>query len=160
MSIFRILIVTSLLFLSACSATGPRYSELPEEPLEGKSEIVVYRLSQLAASGGCYRVSIDDTPIGILANGGYVRKIVPPGKHKVSIILKDSLDLEIEAKPNETNYIQYNIGLGGMSAFPVGTLSVVNMDWNVSLVDVPKDHGKKTVSNLRQSLKTHTCMSE
>ena len=149
-----------IFLLSACSASGPRYSELPKEPLNGRAEIIVYRLSQIAASGGCYRVEIDDSRIGILANGGYLRQIVEPGKHKVSIVLREDLDLEIETKPNETNYIQYNIGLAGMSAFPLGTLSVVNMDWNVSLVDTPKDHGLKTVRNLRQSLKTHTCMSE
>lgn len=129
-------------------------------PLDGKSAIVVYRLSQLAASGGCYRVDIDDSHIGILANGGYLRQVVEPGKHKVSIVLRESLDLEIETKPNETNYIQYNIGLQSMSAFPAGTLFVVNADWNVSLVDMQKEYGERIVSNLRQSLKTHTCMSE
>jgi len=160
MSIHRIIIIITILFLAGCSATGPKYTELHKQPLDGKSEIVIYRLSQFAASGGCYRVKVDDKQIGILANGGYVRKIVEPGSHKVSIVLRSGLDLVIETKPNETNYIQYNIGVSGMSAFPIGTIAVVNMDWDVSLVDVPKNQGLNTVSNLRQSLKTNTCMSE
>lgn len=104
LSVFRITIIAMIFLLSACSASGPRYSELPKEPLNGRAEIIVYRLSQIAASGGCYRVEIDDSRIGILANGGYLRQIVEPGKHKVSIVLREDLDLEIETKPNETNY--------------------------------------------------------
>ena len=157
---YRPMLIIATFLLSACSATGPKYSELQKQPLDGKSEIVVYRLSQLAASGGCYRVKVDGVQVGILANGGYVRKIVDPGNHKVSIMLREGLDLEINTQPNETNYIQYNIGVSGMSAFPIGTISVVNMEWDVSLVDTPKDYGLKTVSSLRQSLKSHTCMSE
>ena len=155
-----IVLIFVVILLSACSATGPKYSALPKQPLNGKSEIVVYRLSQLAASGGCYRVNVDGESIGILANGGYVRRIVEPGSHKISIVLREGLDLDIDTKPDETNYIQYDIGVNSMSAFPIGTISVVNIAWDVSLVDTPKDYGLNTVNNLRQSLKTHTCMSE
>ena len=147
------------IFLSACSASGIKYSEIVQTELNGQSEIIVFRKSQLAASGGCYRINVDGKEIGILANGGYLRKMVEPGKHVVSISLKE-LDFEIETIENTKSFVEYNIGLNGMSAFPIGVISVVSMDWNVAFVDTPKDYGLKAVSNLRESLKTHTCMSE
>lgn len=155
--IFSVLLVMSIV---GCSATGPRYHELDKKPLNGKSEIVVYRIKQFGASGGCYRVIINDEQIGILASGGYLRAIVDPGKYSIWTSAAEDILLEVETKPDQVNYIQLNIGVAGVSAFSVGYASVVNMNWNVSLVDVPKEYGLEAVSNLRQSLKTHTCMSK
>jgi len=149
-----------LVILTGCSASGIKYQDLVQTELNGQSEIIVYRKSQLAASGGCYRVNVDGKEIGILANGGYLRKTVDPGKHTVSIVLRKGLDLEVETIKDTKSYIEYTIGVSNMSVFPIGTISVVNMGWDVALVDTPKDHGLKTVMNLRESLKTHTCMSE
>ena len=51
------------IFLSACSASGIKYSEIVQTELNGQSEIIVFRKSQLAASGGCYRINVDGKEI-------------------------------------------------------------------------------------------------
>ena len=143
-----VLIVFFTIILSACSASGIKYSEIVQTELNGQSEIIVFRKSQFAASGGCYRINVDGKEIGILANGGYLRKRVAPGKHVVSITQQD-LALEIETKQNMKSFVEYNIGLNGMSVLPIGVISAVSMDWNVAFVDTPKDYGLQAVSTLR-----------
>lgn len=146
--------------LCGCSATGQKYSELAPVVSTGKSELVIYRKSQIAASGGCYRIKVDGKEVGILANGGYLRKFVEPGKHIVTAVIGKDLDLEIQTTENSQNFILLSIGLSGISGFPVGTVSVVNASWNVGLVDTPKDFGVKAVQELRESTTTNTCMSK
>ena len=156
----NVLIIFLVAFVCGCSATGQKYSELAPVVTGGKSEIVIYRKSQMAASGGCYRVKLDGEQIGILQNGGYLRKFVEPGKHTITAVIEKDLNIEIETKENSQNFIFLNIGLAGLSAFPIGTVSVVNASWNVALIDTPQEFGAKAVQELRESTTLSTCMSK
>lgn len=145
------------ILIAACSATGPIYSKKEHNVLEGKSEIVVFRESKIGASGSSFCVKIDDDPIGILSNGGYLSAIVEPGKHSVMIPFKEGLELEVETKEGESKFILFTIGLASMYALPIGTVGVVSTSWNMSLVSTPIEYGLSETMKLREAQVTNDC---
>ena len=156
-------IVHSLIYLLltmsivACSATGPIYSEKEPSELSGKSEIVVFRESKIGASGSSFCLKIDDDPIGILSNGGYLSAIVEPGKHSVKIPFKEGLELEIDTRDGESKFIRFTIGLASMYAIPIGAVGVVSASWDMSLVSTTREDGLSEIMKLREAEVTNDC---
>ena len=82
-----------------------------------------------------------------------------PSKHSITAVIENDLNIEIETKENSQHFIFLSIGLAGVSAFPVGTVSVVDASWSVGLFDTPKEFGKNAVQELRESTTASTCMN-
>lgn len=83
-----------------------------------------------------------------------------PGKHTITAVIGKDINIEIETTANSQNFILLSIGLAGISAFPVGTISVVDTSWDVALIDTPKDFGIKALQDLRESTMTSACFNE
>lgn len=88
----RILILGfSVLFLCACSATGPKYSEhqsTVNPPGEGESRLVFYRESRFMSGGVDAVISINGSKVGECGNGAYFYTDVPSGNTEISTVTK------------------------------------------------------------------------
>jgi hypothetical protein len=116
----RILILLSIVILSGCSAGGTKFTESKFTKTPNQTEIFVFRLDKLAASGSCYEIGLNDNAIGVLGNGGFIRKEVSPGKNIISVPMSDKTNLELnfDGKENETLYFQFSIALNDAKAIP------------------------------------------
>lgn len=150
-SLFLVFLIT------ACAANGPRYNDTSAMTLAGQSEIVVYRKKQFAASASCYRIRIDGELLGSLESGSYLKKMVPAGQHTVSVDLGDGISLPIKTTENAKNYILLDMSIKDVSTFGVGTAHIVDLNWNVGLIDVPSDMAIPIVTMLNGS---STCVFE
>lgn len=116
----RIFILLSIIMLTGCAAGGPKFTESKFTKNPMQTEIFVFRLDKFVDGGGCYEVGLNDNPIGVLANGGFIRKEVNPGKHVIAVpmINKTHLEVSFEGKENETLYFQFNVALNDPNAIP------------------------------------------
>jgi len=153
MDVFRSIsiAITFALFFSACSASGPRYQSHAPGFLSDRSEIVILRQSKFGGGASSYCVIIDNQPFGELSNGGYLRKIVSPGNHTISMPLDKDLKLEIATEKNKTHFVLFQLDLAGISPMSIGNTIMANTSWNMGLFEVSEENGKKIVKSLREA---------
>ena len=147
----------SLVFLFGCSATGEKYSSSQVSLQNGNSEIVIYREGKLSASGSDFCVKIGDESFGVLKNGGYLRTSLAPGKHTISLPFSNELEIELEVKEGETEYVEFTIGLSSLYVIPIGTIASVSMSWDMSLVNTSANYSLEKLVKLRESEYSNNC---
>lgn len=153
--IMKFIIMLSLL-ISGCSATGAFYKDLPALDKDGRSELIVYRLKKFVGGGVCYHVSVDDEMIGILGNGGFIRVLIAPGKHKISFpsVKGPYMNLDFISVANGENYILHNMDATNVVVAPVFSSAT----FNTTLMETSKTYALEQLPLLRNSLEGNTCM--
>ena len=148
-------------FLCSCSATGPRYSEIPEVNLSGKSEIIIFRESKFVASVSKYCINIDGKTIGVLSNGGFLRVVVEHGSHLISIpsIIRKSppTELQIETTENGKTYLLHSIDLASMFVIPIGNFTAISSSWDKKLAEMPEEYWLANSAKFREAKNTDVC---
>lgn len=153
-----LLLITFL--LTACAAGGQLYKEIQQPNLEGKSSVVVFRKKQFADGGSCYTVYVDNKPVGVWGNGGFIRVILAPGEHKISIPHMNGNTLAANANlvANQQAYLEYNSVLTGVNVIPLGTAAIANTSFNFALTPVSEDYADTLLPNLKDSSTKVSCM--
>lgn len=146
-----IIISFILLSVSACMATGPNFVSL-NDPANGSSGVYIMRQSAFVGAAYCPPVSIDNTNIGCLKNGGYLYKELAPGKHELRF---ERRLLEI----GKDTFVNFNINNGETMFFEWSTwindVYVVGPIAGVTGSDGVKPHNKESALKLLPSLKSH-----
>ncbi len=146
------------ILITGCSATGPKYSELEATDLREKSEIIIFRESKLGAAGSSFCVTINNKPIGILKNGGFLRASVEPGNNLISMPLNnDKLELDIKSRIANSTFVEFTIGLADMLVLPIGTITSINMSWDMSLRVTPEEYGLTKLNKIHESDYINVC---
>ncbi|MCR9213091.1 MAG: DUF2846 domain-containing protein [Proteobacteria bacterium] len=114
-----------LMFLSACAAGGPLYTEGAHSAQvdPDKSRVFMYRVKQFKLSGVIATILDNGEDIGSITNGGYITYLADPGTHYIhsSTTARDEpLTMEFEA--GKTYYIRMKV-IGGV--------------WNIGLEATP-----------------------
>lgn len=163
--------VISVAMIFGCAASGPRYSDMSFETTPGLSEVYIYRLNKFVDGGSCYEISIDGKPIGVLGNGGFLRKEISPGKHTVSIPMvdKNSLELLFDSEESEPVYIQFNVSLSSSSAIPESQIISERADYKNSqgelmnfnnlMAQVNQEYASENIATLKDSFEKVSCMA-
>lgn len=167
----KILILLSFVILYSCAAGGSKFSEINfEKPLDS-AEIYVFRLNKFVDGGSCYEAKIDDEVIGVLANGGFIRKVVKPGAHEVAIpmINGERLNLAVSASSGESIYIQFNVALNSANGIPQEQIISTKSDYKYTqgelmnfynlLVQVKPDYALQQMQALKDSSVKASCMA-
>ena len=74
-----LLALVAVCAVSGC-ATGPAFSGLDPVP-PGKSQIYFLRAGMIFGAGMTFDILVDDKPVGVLANSGFIPVAVSPGRH-------------------------------------------------------------------------------
>lgn len=152
----RFLLITFVIGLVACSATGPKFTNI--ESAIGKSTIYIYRPSKFAAGGTYPTIQVDGIGEYDLKNGGFIRLEVEPGEHKVSI--QDRFDWVfmrfwdyqykmINTKPGSIHFIRFGVDTDWYVNTNALTAPVVPI-FDFTLVVESRALGAKNLSDLNQ----------
>lgn len=157
--VFAILLL--ILLQAACSATGPRYSELPKIDLNEKSEFIIFREKKLGAAGSKYCIKIDGEPLGILSSGGFLRTTITPGNHEIEIpsILRREPPtiLTVDALEGESIYLLHSIDLASMWILPIGQITAIDASWDKKLSVVPEALWNEQNNKVREAKYVSEC---
>ncbi|MGA2445826.1 MAG: hypothetical protein ABSG50_10415 [Opitutaceae bacterium] len=134
-----LLLLGIAVILSACAATGLRYSEHPvsSTPVPAHAaRLTVYRVNDsLLYSARSARLKLDGRNVGALAPGGFKTFEVPPGTHTFRVDMWDApgrweLTIEVQAglayfyevAPRAASAVAAMPGVALMNNTPAGTL--------------------------------------
>lgn len=166
----RIFILLAIVILSGCAAGGTKFTESKFTKNPKKTEIYIFRFEQFFANGACYEIGLNEKSIGVLGNGGFIRKEVSPGNNTISVPMSDKipLSLNFDGKENETLYFQFNVALNDTKAIPDsniisngGDYTDINgalMHVNSLFVQVEERYALNELKLLRDSSAKVTCM--
>ncbi len=119
---FRILFIAiifmiSLIPLTSCTATGPKFALAPPPRNVGDVLVYIYRTPQRFGGGSLNRIPIfiDDVKLASLYSEGYTWVHIPPGKHIVSIKWISERNAVWEFSPNRTHYLKLTVTAEGNS---------------------------------------------
>lgn len=103
-------IITVMMILSACSASGPQYSSMANtiQPEPNVSKFIIYRPSHFYASGTDYKIAVDNGEPCALSNGSFYITTAPAGKKVITADnwgLPGTSRLEFDSKPNQVYYV-------------------------------------------------------
>jgi hypothetical protein len=98
--------------LGCSTAQGPRFMAL-EPPVEGRSDVYVYRASSLVMMTGAFPLSVDGRAIGPeLSNGSYAAMRLAPGRHRLGVDMKyttGNVALDIDVRANSATFYQLDL---------------------------------------------------
>lgn len=107
-----LLVVVTLLLLNACSASGPKFTQVDPSDTD-KFNVYFYRPQEWVASAISPTIIDNGSAISELSNGGYFKYYAPPGSHR---FYTDSMyidkPLTIEIKKGETYFFRLDFKSG------------------------------------------------
>jgi hypothetical protein len=125
-----------------------------------QAELVVFRKRQFSDSGGCYVVNVNGVELGVLASGGFLRTLVPPGVNEISMPhIGTDLVLRFDAQPGGIHYVEHMSILGGMGVVPMGNFAATNVQFTFVLAEMDSEYASELVADLRNSLERRRCMA-
>ena len=153
--LIRLLVLGLVLVVAGCGATGKTYSEISALEKNGKAEIVVFRPKRFVDSGHCSILKINDAEAGILANGGFFRTLVTPGKTSVSVPVPTGrfIQLEVDSKADASTFIEYSLSTRRGIA-PSGAVAIITTH---TIAQVTARHASGELQTLRESSDSKWC---
>jgi hypothetical protein len=153
--VMRLLTIVLVLVVAGCGATGKTFHETPALEKNGKAEIVVFRPKRFGDSGECSIVKINDKEAGILANGGFLRILVVPGKTSVSVPVSTGriIKLEVDSKADASTFVEYRLSTR-LSSAPVGAIAYTTTH---TIAEVAAQRASSELQNLRESSDSRWC---
>jgi hypothetical protein len=122
--LYYLVALLSVLFIAGCAASGPMYPAEAGIAIES-GNLVVFRPYRFLSGGVYPDVYMDDQKVGILRNGGYIRRDVGSGSHVLRIGKKSET---ITISNNERFFFRYTHkwALFGLLEFVPATLNAVD----------------------------------
>lgn len=150
-----LLAVLASVMLAACYASGALFSGY-QARTDGTTEIVIYRLDVLQASGAPLNVYVDEQYVGTLKNAGWLSVRVRPGERALRTREKiidpfrpTDVRLVVTARPGEPVAVRVFPGaLTGSFPTAAGRMPVFG-PWTME--QVPADFAADELKYLRQS---------
>jgi hypothetical protein len=145
-----LLVGTFCILLWGCSASGPKFSELPSIQ-QGTSSVLIYRPYAFVNGGAFPYIYVDDEKRGRLLNAGYVSLDVTPGRH--SIVLKNfgfwdgAQQWTVETKESQQYFFRVVTDLDSMQVY--GPLIYTSK--SVAIQRVPKEVALQQLAELKLS---------
>lgn len=150
---YLIPLLSLLLFLSGCSASGPRYQST-QLTSQSNGLIYIYRPAQFVNGGGYPEILINNESIGPLKNGGYLYAEVSPGRYHVRSkgnvmhwLLPDQSTV-IDVRSGETVYLRL---LSSASAAAMIGIATFNMERQSNLHQVLAGHAQQEIRSMKLS---------
>ena len=124
----KLFLVFLVLLISACSATGPLYTEVESRAAaqEGKIIVYVYRIKQLLGSAASAHIIDNNQDMGVVNVGGYIKYIANSGFHTIhtdTTYFDEPLKLEMKEGEKYFLRVDYEIISSFQSIFKVVNLS-------------------------------------
>lgn len=113
-------IVVAAIMLTSCAATGPLFQPAPP-PDSGKALVYVYRPDGFMLGGRDAHFYVDNKHVVNLSAGGYTHFHIDPGSHvikqnwPIDLMMFGTLELPLDANPDETIYYRFFSGSGNCS---------------------------------------------
>ncbi|MDQ7048848.1 MAG: hypothetical protein Q9M92_04605 [Enterobacterales bacterium] len=114
------------------------------------SEVVILRPSQFAAGATAYCVLIDNQSLGYLSNGGYLKILLTPGIHRISMPDLHT-DLKITTENNKISFVLFNVNLNYIAPIQTGSQLLVDSNWSTGLKVLSEKEGLRMVKQLREA---------
>ena len=106
------------LMLAGCAATGDQFSEF-NTPKKGNGDVYIYRPSQFLGGGVAFTINLNDQPLGVLRNGGYLHKELPTGVSFLSASSEVTRTQKVNINENEPSCVRFSVGVGFIAGRPV-----------------------------------------
>ncbi|MFZ6719446.1 hypothetical protein [Undibacterium sp. Ji49W] len=145
--IFSLLIT---LLLSACSATGPKFS-VATQPTKNEVLIYLYRPDAIFFGGIQSYFYVDGTKVASLNKEGYTAFYLPPGTHLFKQHwagmdnAKDTIQFSIELEPGETRYYRLTIGLQSFGMAPGYKSVFISASHKWAITNVPESDALREI---------------
>lgn len=114
--------VLFLTFLSGCSAKGPAFTRIDNISAD-KGLVYIYRVPSFKGSAISYDITVDETAITTLQNGGYFPYQTNPEEIEFSASTEASNAVTLDVEAGLTYYIKGSLSVGFLMGRP--HLSVV-----------------------------------
>ena len=111
--------------LFGCAASGDVFSGF-KQPNGDNGMVYVYRPHQFVGGGVSFDVGVDDAPLGVLRNGGYLEKELPSGVHFVTANTEVSRVLKVDEPKAGFSCVKLEPAMGFLVARP--SFSAVDND--------------------------------
>ena len=133
------LLLSVLILITACGATGPTFSQLEATDAE-KATVYIYRPWAMLDGAASPTVQVDDVDKFDLGNGGYEVLVINPGEHKITVkaggIMSNwragQMAIEYPFEANKNYYIRLSAEL--KNSYVVGNVLSVSGNYGFSLV--------------------------
>jgi hypothetical protein len=131
-----------VLLLSACSATGPKFS-LAAQPAKTEALVYLYRPDAPYYGGIQSHFYVDGNKVASLNKEGYSALYLSPGVHMFKQHwtgmdnAKDTVQFQLELEPGETRYYRLTIALKSFGIAPAyrGLFISANHAWAIANVE-------------------------
>ncbi|MDF2180177.1 DUF2846 domain-containing protein [Aliiglaciecola sp. CAU 1673] len=138
--LMRVILLLSVMTLSACSATGPQFTQL-EIPETNKAKVYIYRPWAMLDGAAAPTVQINGKDSFNLSNGGYQVLDLVPGKTLLAVkeggLLSNwrasPLQISVDLQANKSYFVRLSAELS--NAAYVGGVSSVSGQYSWGLVD-------------------------
>jgi len=159
----KILPFFCVLFLTACSATGPLFTDAGQIPA-GKGRVYVFRPHIHAMSVVKAQVSVDQNPVIELDDNGYTVIDLPPGSHEFThswgkkfyttdAIINRPFSIFVPVSAGMTNYILLsstaNTSLTSLVPLPFGILMSMKTEYAWAMYELPATVGREQIVTTR-----------
>ena len=114
----KILMAVGVLALAGCAASGSQFQGF-EAPQKGYGEVYVYRPSAFVGGGALFIININNEPIGVLRNGGYLHKSAPVGTSFLSASTEVTRTQKISVSEKEPTCVRVKVGMGVFVGHPI-----------------------------------------
>jgi hypothetical protein len=86
-------------------AESAKYAQM--QPPLGSGLIYVLRLDEVEGGGIMSLVRLDGKLFGIVKGGVYLAAVVPPGKHRISVMLDEGQELDVNVAADTSYYVSH-----------------------------------------------------
>jgi hypothetical protein len=135
----KIFLITTLLLLTACSATGPKFSQL--ESLDfNQAKVYIYRPWAMLDGAAAPTIQIDESDRFDLSNGGYEVISLSPGIHKLTVKKgafmsnwrADEMNIEYKFEKNKNYFVRLSAELQDVGVY--GSVISVSGNYGFALI--------------------------
>lgn len=112
---WRCLFASTLLFMAACSASGPSFEEIESliPPIaSGKGRIYFFRTYSFAGAAVQPGIHLNGKEVGSSEPGGFFFVDEDPGSQEVSCSTETENKLTFTLEPQDTRYVETSVSIG------------------------------------------------
>ena len=135
-----IFIISVTLLLTACSATGPKFTQL-ENLDANQAKVYIYRPWAMLDGAAAPTIQIDGVDHFNLGNGGYEVVTLSPGVHKLTVKKgtfmsnwrADQMDIEFKFEANKNYFVRLSAELKNAGVY--GSVISVSGNYGFALIN-------------------------
>lgn len=166
MNFRNIFVIHLVLFLCGCTISGPIFLK-PDSTPKDKSVVFIYKKKGFVGSIGCSDIYENNSFIGCLPTGGYLKAELLPGERVFSVRYRggpeaneDFLSFMLEVEAGKIYYIKYTTtlfyadkGENGDKRTDFSFLFTGLLPFSSALAVIPEEQALQEIGNLRGATK-------